>query len=137
MDDPHFKSLLQALRPGVRVAGSRNIATTILEKVYAEERKALATKLGGELVTLSCDGWTTSMTVPTVGLTLDDDLFELQETGDTPHTGDFLGAMVECGVAQASSELGAEVAGVVTDSASNMVAMRTYLKTKLPGVIGL
>lgn len=132
LKDQHFRTLLETLRPGTKVPERRTLAGPLLDQVYDEVRSASLKAMHGEWKTMACDGWTNPSGVSCIGLSLDKDLWSICDTGTESHTGKNMATIVIEALAEVESH-GCFVAGLCTDGASNMTAMRTLVSEQKPG----
>ena len=97
------------------------------------EREALKQKLHGTTVMVSVDCWSTQDSAACLGLCINNHLWFLADTETANHTGPWLASEVSREIVKIEKELNCEVAGSVSDNASNMESMRAQLKESHPG----
>ena len=74
VQDGVFESLVDYLRPGIRLPHPSTVANTLLDQVFDTERSEQCKSLAGQFVTLNADGWTNPQGIACVGLSLGSDL---------------------------------------------------------------
>jgi hypothetical protein len=79
-DHPMWRSMLTGLRTGFRPPNRRVIRGRVLDAVYDQEVKKWCADLMGEMVDMSCDGWSGPAGQPVLGVTVGDQLLESFET---------------------------------------------------------
>ena len=84
------------------------------------EREALKQKLHGTTVMVSVDCWSTQDSAACLGLCINNHLWFLADTETANHTGPWLASEVSREIVKIEKELNCEVAGIVSDNASNM-----------------
>lgn len=78
------------------------------------------------------DGWTTAQGIPVLGVAVQNHLVDAMETVGEAHTTEFLLSMAEKSLHNVETEMKVSVVALVTDTASNMAAMRAALAAKHP-----
>ena len=134
VDHPVWRQMLQTFRAGSSLGCGRTLGTTVLDDLFQEDRDQWAQELQGQLVAMSCDGWTSPTGKPVFGICLQDQLYAAHETVGDPHTSDYLAAILWKTITEVESVMQAKVVSLVTDSASNMVLARRILKESHPKV---
>ena len=134
VDNPWFRAFVQGLRPNAKVPARQRIAGCLLDEVYHAERKELSEEHRDVYVTLAADCWSNILATPVVGFSIDDNICEVVETTGIPHTAENLSRSCCTAISNVEKELKCKVVGLVTDSASNMVAMRGIVVQSHPGI---
>ena len=135
---PHFKSLMNTLRPAYKPPSREAISTTVLDShydmVYAN---VLDTINAAESVSLVLDSWTNRRNESVVGFTVTTPKpFFLKAifAGENRHTANFYFEAVS----NIIQELGrAKVTAVVTDNAAAMRSMWRLVEDSFPGIVCL
>ena len=58
VNHPAWRDMVRTLRPGSRTMCASTLRTSVLQKIFLEDRQKWESELSGQLVGLSCDGWT-------------------------------------------------------------------------------
>lgn len=127
VDNPATKEFLRTVFNGRDlVLSRRTLVRKFLPRLHDAAVKGLKSQFCGTSCTLQVDGWSTDQNVPVLGFAMGGRLVHLEITEEA-HTTDNLTHVVENVIASVEADYGVRVAGIVTDAASNMNAMRNRL----------
>jgi hypothetical protein len=126
-ENDEFRKLISLLAPGSKPPGRKCLAGSLLDEVYLQQVHTLRKQLAGSFCTLSADGWTGAMGHPIIGFAVGKHCLSLTSTMGLPHVEANVRNWLSQGLSEARDLLGVRVAGLVTDSASNMNAGRDDL----------
>ena len=124
VENPHWKSFFNAIRPAYVVPSRYKISEPLLESEYDEIKvETVATIAATDSVGLMCDGWSNIRNEPIIYFVVSQPkpifwksfLTDLQS-----HTGEYIATEKLKVIEDLESESGKMVFGVVTDNTSNM-----------------
>jgi hypothetical protein len=110
---PAWRQMLRALRPGLKPPCGSVMGTTILTKLFDQEREKWFKEMENTWVSMSLDGWTGPSGAPVLGVCLGDQLYQAVETVGDAHTAEFLAGVTEKCLKEVS-DLSVKVASFVT-----------------------
>ena len=71
-DHPVWRQMFHTLRAGSNPGCGRTLSTTVLDELFEEDRASWTKDLEGQLLAMSCDGWTSPTGKPVFGICLSD-----------------------------------------------------------------
>ena len=118
--------LVKFLAPGVSVPSIQKLRGPLLDEAFNDLVNLWKARFGGQMCTLSLDGWTSPDGWSLLGVALGRTLVALRDD-PVSHTAEELERMAVEEIGKVEEKLGAHVVGVVTDNAANMKACRRRL----------
>lgn len=133
VEHEEFLKLCTLLRPGYIPPNRRQIGGPILDEVYAETMAECKNKYEGEIVSMSLDGWSNIHNEPIICTSFvsqsgESVLIDTVDTSGKSHTSEYLKEIALESMCNATKKFGVSVRSIVTDNASNVAKMRTYLE---------
>ncbi len=128
VEHPEFREALRFDSPHAPLPTRKALAGKYLDMEYDLAKMRLKDKMDGKFVTLSLDGWSTDTNTPVMGVACDAELVAAIDTTGKPHTSDYVKECIIKSVDDVQRSLNVVVAGVVTDSASNMAGAREMVR---------
>ncbi|KAK1936997.1 hypothetical protein P3T76_009775 [Phytophthora citrophthora] len=134
-----MRCILTKYRPGMTLPTRQDLATTLLDSVYATEVLSVTEVLKEhQHVAIVCDGWSDPNSESVINFMVTSPFirpifWSSERCGDRQHTGDYMAAALRKVIREVEEVTGkGSVCGVVTDNASNMRRAWELLMEKMP-----
>ena len=139
VENPHWKSFFNAIRPAYVAPSRYKILETLLDYEYDKiEVETVATIAASDLVGLKCDGWSNICKEPIINFVVSQPkpiFWKSLHTDLHSHTVEYIATEILTVIEKLESECGKMVFGVVIDNASNMKKAWRLIEEKHPAVI--
>lgn len=130
-DHPQWTKVCSLLRPGYTPPSRKDIAGSLLDKVYEELRGDMKEAVSGKTATLVEDGWSNIHNEPVIAscLQVENSVYFLDshDTGSMTKSAENCKVLCLESIQKAKDEFNCDVKGVVTDNARSMEKMRKDL----------
>ena len=124
VENPHWKSIFNAIRPAYVVPSKYKISEPLLDSEYDKiKAETVATIAASDSVGLESDKWSNIRNVPITNFVVSQPkpiFWKSFHTDLQSHTGEYIATEILKVIEELESECDKMVFGVVTDNASNM-----------------